>query len=65
MNDNEIDWHAKGYEAGSEDVYEAILEWYSQYDFSGDTLNDSQKLVVERLMHYLEKKIYYERKEKI
>ena len=65
MTDEEMDYHAKGYEAGSQDVYEAILNWYGDYDFSGDTLTDSQKLVVERLMHHLEKKIYYERKESI
>ena len=61
MTDEEMDYHAKGYEAGSQDVYEAILEWYSECDF----LTDSQRLVIERLMHHLDKKIYYERKESI
>lgn len=65
MTDEEMDYHAKGYEAGSRDVYEAILDWYSQYDFSGESLTNSQKIAIERLMHYLDKKIYYERKESI
>ena len=65
MTDEEMDYHEKGYQAGMEDTFEAILEWYSQYDFSGDTLTNSQKIVIERLMHFLEKKIYYERKERI
>ena len=61
MTDEEMDYHAKGYEAGSHDVYEAIIDWYSECDF----LTDSQRLVIERLMNHLDKKIYYERKESI
>ncbi len=65
MTDEEMDYHAKGYDAGCQDVYELILNWYSEYDFSGYTLDDSQRLVIERLMHHLDTKIYYERKENI
>lgn len=61
MTDEEMDYHAKGYDAGCQDVYELTLEWYSECDF----LTDSQRLVIERLMHHLDTKIYYERKENI
>ena len=61
MTDEEMDYHAKGYDAGCQDVYELILEWYAECDF----LTDSQRLVIERLMHHLDTKIYYERKENI
>lgn len=54
----ELNDHAKGYQAGQEDLYTwmdgTVDEWYAL-----KIVNDSQMLWLKELLHEVEKMVYY------